>query len=150
VDNKELFMNAGILYKYFDGDNELGDFLESLQDQYRFNELEEMLTVLYLGYRVGEAVLNEEIRKQLKYPIFESRNEKLIFEKESIEKPNLEDEERKMLKKSAQGVSQIIKLNEEAFAEYFLDLKSRDLFDFELSIGKNRFTVNRTKIMVRS
>ena len=55
-----------------------------------------------------------------------------------------------MLKKSTQGVSQIIKLNEEAFSEYFLELKSRDLFDFELSIGKNRFTVNRTKIMARS
>ena len=104
-------MNAGMLYKYFDGDNELGDFLQSLQNGYSFNELEDMLTVLYLGYRVGEAVLDEKIRKQLKYPIFDSRNEKLTFERESIEKPNLEDEERKMLKKSAQGVSQIIKLN---------------------------------------
>lgn len=92
MDNKEFYMNAGMLYKYFDGDNELGDFLESLQDQYTFTELEEMLTVLYLGYKIGDIVPDENIRKQLKYPVFESRNEKLIFEKESIEKPNTEDE----------------------------------------------------------
>lgn len=123
-------MNAGMLYKYFEGDNDLGDFLERLQDEYSFSELEEMLTVLYLGYKVGDFILTGEIRKQLKYPIFESRNEKLLFERDSIEKPNVEDEDRKMLKKSAQGISQVIKLNEEAFTDYLLEVKKRDLFDF--------------------
>lgn len=47
------------------------------------------MTVLYLGYMFGEYVMDEEIKKQLKYPVFDSRGEKIMFEKESIEKPNL-------------------------------------------------------------
>jgi hypothetical protein len=58
IDNKEFYMNAGMLYKYFEGDNGLGDFLEGLQDKYTFSEVEEMLTVLYLGYKFGENVLD--------------------------------------------------------------------------------------------
>lgn len=58
IDNKEFYMNAGMLYKYFEGDNGLGDFLEGLQEKYTFSEVEEMLTVLYLGYKFGENVLD--------------------------------------------------------------------------------------------
>jgi hypothetical protein len=59
IDNKDFFMNAGMLYKYFEGDNGLGDFLEGLQDKYMFSELETMLKVLYLGYNFKEYVLDE-------------------------------------------------------------------------------------------
>jgi len=86
----------------------------------------------------------------LKYPIFDSKNEKLMFERESIEKPGMDEEERRMLKKSAQGLSPLIKLNEEDFTEYLVDEKKKDQFDMELYIGIDRIPINRTKIMSRS
>jgi hypothetical protein len=65
----------------------------------------------------------------LKYPIFDSKNEKLVFEREAIEKPGMDEEERRMLKKSALGVSPLIKLNQEDFTEYLVEEKKKDQFD---------------------
>lgn len=65
----------------------------------------------------------------MKYPIFDSKNEKLVFEREAIEKPGMDEEERRMLKKSALGVSPLIKLNQEDFTEYLVEEKKKDQFD---------------------
>jgi hypothetical protein len=68
-----------MIFKYFEGDNELGDFLECLQEAYSFEDLENIFTILYAGY--GEYILDEDIKKRLKYPVFESKMDKLSFEK---------------------------------------------------------------------
>lgn len=104
--------------------------------------------MLYCGY--GDYALDEEIKSKLRFPLFESKIEKLNFERESIEKPSLEDWERKMIKKSVQGTNPLVKLNEEAFTEYFIDLKNKDMFDFDVFVGKHKFPINRIKIMAKS
>ena len=76
-----------MIFKYFENDNELSEFLENVQEKYSFEELENTFSVLYCGY--GDRSLPEDIKSSLKYPIFESKVDKLNFEKESIEKPSL-------------------------------------------------------------
>ena len=102
-----------MILKYFENDHQLNDFLLSIESEYSVRELENIFKTLYTG--LEEEKLDEELKSKLKYPIFESKLEKLNFERESIEKPNMEDWERKMIKKSVQGLSPIIRLNEEAF-----------------------------------
>jgi len=55
-----------------------------------------------------------------------------------------------MIKKSVQGLNPLVKLNEEAFTEYFIELKNKDMFDFEIFVEKHKFPINKTKIMAKS
>jgi len=76
-----------MIFKYFENDSELSDFLENLQENYRVEELWETFALLYSGF--GDYDLEEEIKSKLRYPLFETKIEKLNFERESIEKPSL-------------------------------------------------------------
>lgn len=48
--NKPFYINLGLIAKYFENEEKLGEFLEGINNKYTSEELENIFTTLYKGY----------------------------------------------------------------------------------------------------